>query len=52
MGVDLQIFVFIYDQIYIALSQVTSAQGVIVLLSENGNEKINNVVSFQWEFHH
>lgn len=44
MGVDLQIFVFTYGQIYIALSQVTSAQSVIVLLSENGNEKINNVV--------
>lgn len=42
--VDLQTSAFIHGQLYIALSQVTSAQGVTVLFSENGDEKTNNVV--------
>ena len=43
IGVDLQTSAFTYSQIYVALSQVTSAQGVTVLLSENGYGKTNNV---------
>ena len=44
MGIDLRTSAFIYGQLYIALSQITSAQGVTVLLFENGDEKTNNVV--------
>lgn len=42
--IDLQIFVFTYSQLYITLSRVTSFQRVTILLSENDDEKTNNVV--------
>lgn len=42
--VDLQMSAFTHGQIYIMLSRVTSAQGVTVLLFENGDEKTNNVI--------
>lgn len=44
VGVDLRTSAFTHGQLYIVLSQVTSVQGVTVLLSENGDEKTNNVV--------
>ena len=44
VGVDLRTSVFTHGQLYIALSRVTSVQGVTVLLSENGDKKTNNVV--------
>lgn len=42
--VDLQIFVFIYRQLYVTLSQIIGAQGVIVLLFQNVDGKTNNKV--------
>lgn len=44
MGLDLQISAFTHDQLYIALSRITSAQRVTILFSENGDKKTNNVV--------
>ena len=44
MGVDLRTSAFTPGQLYVALSRVTSAQGVTVLLSENGGGKTNNIV--------
>ena len=44
VGVDLRTSAFIYDQFYVTLLRVTSAQKVTVLLSEDGNGKTNNVV--------
>lgn len=44
VGVDLQTSAFTYGQFYVALSRVTSAQRVTILLSENGDGKTNNVV--------
>lgn len=37
-------FVFIYYQLYIALSQINSAQRVIILISKNNNKKTSNLV--------
>lgn len=34
---------FIHDQLYITLSQITSAQEVIILIAENSDEKTNNL---------
>ena len=44
VGVDLRTSAFTHGQLYVALSQVTSAQRVTVLFSENGDGKANNVV--------
>lgn len=44
MEVDLQTSAFIRSQHYIALLQVTSAQRVGILLSENNDRKTNNLV--------
>ena len=44
VGVDLRTSAFTHGQLYVALSRVTSAQGVTVLLSKNGDGKTNNVV--------
>lgn len=44
VGADLQTFAFTHGQLYVALLQVTSAQRVTVLFSENGNGKSNNEV--------
>ena len=44
VGVDLRTSAFTHGQLYVALSRITSAQGVTVLLFENGDRKTNNVV--------
>lgn len=44
MGVDLQTFAFTHGHLYVVLSRVSSAQRVTFLLSQNGDEKTNNVV--------
>ena len=44
MGVDLRTSAFTHGQLYVALSQMSSAQGVTILLSENDDGKTNNVV--------
>lgn len=44
MGVDLWMTVFTPGQLYVVLSQVTSAQEVTIFISENGDVKTNNIV--------
>ena len=44
VGVDLRTSAFTHGQLYVGLSRVTSAEEIIILLSENGDGKTNNVV--------
>lgn len=42
--VDLQIYVSIYNQLYVPLSYITTLQKIIILIAENRNSKTNYIV--------
>lgn len=44
VGVDHQTSAFIHGQLYVALSYVTTLQGITILTVENSDGKTNNVV--------
>ena len=44
VGIDLHSSTFTHGQLYVALSRITNISGLSVLLSENGDNKTNNIV--------
>lgn len=44
VGVDLRTSAFTHAQLYVALSRMTTLQGITILMAENSDSKTKNVV--------